>query len=69
MLNSSGDAELVVRSVELLHHRIIRLVGMQRILDRAFNRLVMFGERAIGHHADGAKNRPTPSGFMMNGPR
>ena len=49
---SAGDAELVQRRLELLHHRIVRLLRMQRILDRALDRLVMLRERPVGQGAE-----------------
>ncbi len=47
-----GGAVLVHIGLVFLHDRIVRLIRMQRIRDRAFDRLVEFGERPIGHGAE-----------------
>ena len=41
-------AVFVFRRFEALDHRIVRLLRMQRIVNRALNRFVEFGERSIG---------------------
>src|SRR5712664_2977252 len=41
----------VVRGLVALHHRIVGLLRMKRVVDRTLDRFVMFGERSIRERA------------------
>src|ERR1700719_1548224 len=43
-----GGAVFVVRGFETLDHRIVRLLRMEKIVNRTFDRFVVLGERSIG---------------------
>ena len=51
-------AVLVHRGLELLHHRIVGLVGVQRIVDGALDGLVVLREGTVGHRAERHEDAP-----------
>ena len=59
-----GGTEAVLTAALLVvqeHDRRFRLLRMERILDRRFDRLVVLGERTVEHRAGRAVRRPRPS--------
>ncbi len=52
MLYSSGDPNLSNGVLNFFTSGLFDWSGWNRILDRAFDRFVMFGERAVGEHSD-----------------
>ena len=56
-------AVLVHRGFVLLHHRIVGLAGVQRILDGTLNRFVKLREGTVGHGAERHEEAPHPLGI------
>src|SRR6266849_9382680 len=64
----TGGAQLVERGLQLLDDRIVRLLRMQRVLHRTFERLVVLGEGSVGESSQRPEDSSHPFGVHDEGP-